>query len=65
VQVQLEGTAWTIQYTPVSELRVMGSDAMRSTYNAPPGPYAGAWMRTGSFVDELGLGQVEIQLDRR
>jgi hypothetical protein len=65
VTVRLEGTAWTVSFTPVSELRVMGSDAARSVYDAPPGPYGGVWLRTGAFVDEIGLGQVEVQLERR
>ncbi len=65
VLVQLEGTAWTVQFSPVSELRVMGSDAPRSEFVAPPGPWAGLWLRTGAFVDELSLGQVELTLARR
>ena len=65
VLVRLEGTAWTLQYAPVSELRVMGSDATRSEFVAPPGPWAGTWLRTGAFVDEISLGQVELTLERR
>jgi hypothetical protein len=65
VAVQLDGTSWSLSYTPVSELRVMGSDAERSTYTAPPGPYSGLWMSTGAFVDQLAVGQAEVQLQRR
>lgn len=62
VAIQLDGTAWTLTYAPMIELRVMGSDAERTTFVAPPGPYGGLWMSTGAFVDQLSVGQVDLQL---
>ena len=63
--IQLDGTSWTLTFTPMTELRVMGSDAERSTYVAPPGPYGGLWMSSGAFVDQLSVGQVDLQLALR
>lgn len=65
VAITLEGTSWSVTYVPVSELRVMGSDAERTTFVAPPGPYGGLWMSTGAFVDQLSVGQVDVTLLRR
>lgn len=65
VTLAQSGATWSVSYTPTSELRVMGSDSERSTYMAPPGPYGGLWLQTGAFVDQLGLGQVDVQLQLR
>lgn len=65
VQVRLEGSAWTVSLVPMSTLMVLGSDAARGMYVAPPGPYAGLWLRTGAFVDELSVGQTDLRLELR
>ncbi|MBL8680511.1 MAG: hypothetical protein JNK05_15140 [Myxococcales bacterium] len=65
VAITLEGTSWAVSFVPVSELRVMGSDAERTSFVAPPGPYGGLWMSTGAFVDQLSVGQVDVGLLRR
>lgn len=63
VQVRLEGTMWTLSFVPMSTLMVLGNDAARGMFVAPPGPYSGLWLRTGAFVDELSVGQSELRLD--
>ncbi|MDP3275494.1 MAG: hypothetical protein Q8Q09_09890 [Deltaproteobacteria bacterium] len=65
IQATLEGTAWSVRMVAVSELAVRTTDAMRREYVAPPGPYAGLWLRTGSFVDELSVAQTDLTLERR
>jgi hypothetical protein len=65
VSIALEGTSWSLRFEPVSELRVMGSDAERTSFVAPPGPYGGLWTSTGAFVDQLSVGQVDLELLRR
>jgi hypothetical protein len=65
VQLRLEGSMWTVTLVPMSTLMVLGSDAPRGMYVAPPGPYAGLWLRTGAFVDELSIGQTDLRLELR
>jgi hypothetical protein len=66
VTAQLSGTAWDVHFTPRAMIRVTTTaTSIPRPYTAPPGPYGGLWLSSGAFVDELTIGQVQVQLNLR